>query len=66
VQQLIADLEDHTPAAVGLSSLGPLVYAVCDRDDKSGHDTIRHTARRYGVEVLGTFSGHNRGFEVRH
>lgn len=60
VRELLAEVSALGPA--GLSSLGPLVYAVHAVDDvPSGLDRM---AERFRAEDLGTWAARENGFEV--
>jgi beta-ribofuranosylaminobenzene 5'-phosphate synthase len=50
--------------AVGLSSLGPLIYCIFDKGDEESRSLVGSMAKRMGIEYLGAFSGSNTGFAV--
>ena len=51
------ELDDSTNLAVGMSSLGPLVYAI-DATSSAGTEVIvRKLCARYRGQFLGSFSG---------
>lgn len=50
--------------AVGLSSLGPLLYSIFDKHDLESRTAIENLAQQTGVKFLGVFSGSNAGFDV--
>lgn len=64
VQALLTDLLEHASVAAGMSSLGPLIYAVTRRTDKVARRDIQALCNRHDARVLGTFEGRNAGFEV--
>jgi beta-ribofuranosylaminobenzene 5'-phosphate synthase len=56
---LANQLRAATPAAVGLSSLGPLIYVVIHRNEEDGVHAIETTAARWGATVHWTASTSN-------
>lgn len=50
--------------AVGLSSLGPLIYAIADSSDVEAVSIAKDVCSTEGAEFLGAFSGRNAGFEL--
>ena len=50
--------------AVGLSSLGPLIYGIFDKNDDISQTQFEQTTNAIGANYLGSFSGHNSGFKV--
>jgi beta-ribofuranosylaminobenzene 5'-phosphate synthase len=50
--------------AVGLSSLGPLIYCIFDEGDFESRETLENLAQQTEAEFLGVFSGYNSGFET--
>jgi beta-ribofuranosylaminobenzene 5'-phosphate synthase len=50
--------------AIGLSSLGPLIYCIFHRYDSGTREALEELARQNEVEFLGLFSGYNSAFEV--
>jgi beta-ribofuranosylaminobenzene 5'-phosphate synthase len=50
--------------AVGVSSLGPLIYCIFDRSDLESREALSNLAHQTEVKFLGAFSGCNSGFEV--
>ena len=50
--------------AVGLSSLGPLLYCVFNRNDRESPSLLKSISRQTGAAYLGAFSGNNTGFAV--
>jgi beta-ribofuranosylaminobenzene 5'-phosphate synthase len=49
---------------IGLSSVGPLLYVVVDKDDHDGADNVRREATANGLSPLGTSTGWNAGYEI--
>lgn len=64
VVDLISGLLAEGIAAPFMSSMGPLVCAVTDADSRSVA-SARRLGEKCGARILGTFSGHNRGYERR-
>lgn len=64
VQEFLRALNRETHLPGGMSSLGPLIYAVADKEDISAHKALSLLSKRYGAELLGCFPGRNKGFEV--
>jgi beta-ribofuranosylaminobenzene 5'-phosphate synthase len=62
VQYLLADLWRLEGVAAGLSSMGPLVFAIHDADDHRAHDEVSRLALEAGVRRLGSFAGRNAGY----
>jgi len=50
--------------AVGLSSLGPLLYGIFNRDDAESRIELERAAKDTGANYLGAFGGSNQGFLV--
>jgi predicted sugar kinase len=59
-------MEASTAAAVGLSSVGPLLYAVTDHATRAFPPELRRIGREHGLQWLGVFRGRNRGYQVLH
>jgi beta-ribofuranosylaminobenzene 5'-phosphate synthase len=51
--------------AAGMSSLGPLLYCIFQKDDFKSRTEIETISREIGADFLGEFSGCNGGFEVQ-
>jgi beta-ribofuranosylaminobenzene 5'-phosphate synthase len=64
VQELLRSVNHEANLAAGMSSLGPLVYAVTDKGDINADETLSLLSTRYGARLLGCFPGRNEGFEV--
>jgi beta-ribofuranosylaminobenzene 5'-phosphate synthase len=62
VKAIIAYLDSIRDCAVGLSSMGPLIYAISERTISAEVEDIKKT---FNVDLLATCSGRNRGFEVQ-
>jgi beta-ribofuranosylaminobenzene 5'-phosphate synthase len=58
-------LQSLTRVAVGMSSLGPLLYCIFQKDDLESRTELETLSRKIGADFLGAFSGCNRGFEVQ-
>jgi beta-ribofuranosylaminobenzene 5'-phosphate synthase len=63
VRAVFAELERIDQCAVGLSSLGPLVYVVHDASDHLACKLIREVTQRCGAKFLGSSYGINHGYE---
>jgi beta-ribofuranosylaminobenzene 5'-phosphate synthase len=62
VRYLLADLWRLEGVAAGLSSMGPLLFAIHDIDDHRAHEEVSRLAREAGVRWLGSFTGRNAGY----
>ena len=58
------ELRKLSGVAVGLSSLGPLIYGIFDKNDAVSQAQFEQTTKAIGANYLGSFSGQNSGFEV--
>ncbi|MBI2710058.1 MAG: hypothetical protein HYX34_10235 [Actinobacteria bacterium] len=65
VRELLRELTHLPRSAAGMSSMGPLLFAVSDGTDPSIHERAEATAKAGSATVLGTFRFRNAGFEVR-
>jgi beta-ribofuranosylaminobenzene 5'-phosphate synthase len=63
VGEILADLLFDGQVAAGMSSMGPLIYAIILRNDHSARQAIALTAARHGVRQSGPYMGANEGFE---
>jgi beta-ribofuranosylaminobenzene 5'-phosphate synthase len=63
VRWVVRELRKRTDVAVGLSSMGPLVYAVADADNRNCSRYIESLCRQGAAELLGVFAGRNLGYE---
>jgi beta-ribofuranosylaminobenzene 5'-phosphate synthase len=66
VKDLIATLSAYPGSAVGMSSMGPLIYAITSSVDCDFEAHVKHLMEHADCGYLGTFAGRNRGFEVEH
>jgi beta-ribofuranosylaminobenzene 5'-phosphate synthase len=64
VKRFIRAVSQETDLAVGMSSLGPLVYAIGTRSLATDVQRIADLARKFGGLPLGTFPGRSQGYEV--
>lgn len=62
-RSLLERLQDVPDLASGMSSMGPLVYALARHDDARSIAHLRQIAQNSGVRLLGSFKGQNSGFE---
>jgi len=63
VKQLMTQLRRETGAAVGMSSMGPLLYVIDSGGKRETEIKIIELARQFGAEYLGACSARNRGYE---
>lgn len=66
VRELIESLAAYPACAVGMSSLGPLVYAIASSSDSRFDAYVQGVMTQTNSTYLGTFRGRNQGFEVEH
>jgi beta-ribofuranosylaminobenzene 5'-phosphate synthase len=59
----VRKLRQRNDCAVGLSSMGPLVYAVAEADNRYFTRCVESLCRDGAVEMLGSFAGRNQGYE---
>ena|SRR5579863_2812361 len=59
----VSRLRQRNDCAVGLSSMGPLVYAVTEADNHHFTRFVESLCRDGAVEMLGSFAGRNLGYE---
>lgn len=59
VRTLFCVLRQRRDCAVGLSSMGPLVYAVAEVDNRPFGEFVESLCHRFNVKMLGRFSGRN-------
>jgi beta-ribofuranosylaminobenzene 5'-phosphate synthase len=50
--------------AVGLSSVGPLIYSIVHKDDQIAMERVIADASQAGMDLLGTVSGRNAGYQL--
>jgi len=65
VKDFMDDVDENTSLAVGMSSLGPLVYVVGTANDHAIEELVERVSIRYAGSLLGVFRGRNKGYEVR-
>lgn len=63
-KRLMAHFGKVESCAVGLSSMGPLVYVVADESDRSFALEVGRTCNKFKASLIETCKGRNRGFEV--
>jgi beta-ribofuranosylaminobenzene 5'-phosphate synthase len=63
VNMVVRRLRQRDDCAVGLSSMGPLVYAVAEADNRYFTRFVESLCRDGAVEMLGSFAGRNLGYE---
>ena len=64
VKGVVRAFDDVPKCAVGLSSMGPLVYIIADQKNRTVVSTVGKTCEEYKANLLGVFRGRNRGFQV--
>lgn len=64
VYKVLHTIEDNTNAAIGLSSMGPLLYAIVSDDEKSCSESLKQICTHYNAELLGISHGRNQGFDI--
>lgn len=64
VGDFIREADEKTDLAVGMSSLGPLVYAIGAEREGKGCEVVKELAVKYRGALLGVFRGRNHGYEV--
>jgi beta-ribofuranosylaminobenzene 5'-phosphate synthase len=62
VRSIVRSLYRRGDCAVGLSSMGPLVYAVSNADNGELSEFVESLSRSTGARMLGAFSGRNLGY----
>jgi beta-ribofuranosylaminobenzene 5'-phosphate synthase len=65
VQKCLAYLHTNCPFPVGMSSMGPLLYAIVENDDSNAETFLRTMSREFGIQFIGTFNGWNSPHEVQ-
>lgn len=63
-QSLFQSLSRISNCAVGMSSMGPLLFAIVQADDVRALHDVQRKAQQAGAEVLAVSPGRNVGFEV--
>jgi beta-ribofuranosylaminobenzene 5'-phosphate synthase len=64
VRQLYRSVRAVESCAVGMSSLGPLIYTVSDQDDLESRASVETICRQQNAELLATCRGDNDGYSV--
>jgi beta-ribofuranosylaminobenzene 5'-phosphate synthase len=64
VLMILSELRAVAGTACGMSSMGPLVYCIHERNDGNAADACRLVAARYRALVLGTWSAWNDGARI--
>jgi len=64
VRRLLRELDLDTECAVGLSSIGPLIYAIRDAASEAAGRAVCAACEAHGARLLGVYRGRNRGSEV--
>lgn len=59
VRELVLELQARKVGAVGMSSLGPLVYVIVDESDRRALRTIEEVCRSRKIRDLGLVAGNN-------
>ena len=52
VRAVLSQLQANETVAAGMSSFGPLIYAITDKDDQAANNHVRTCAESAGTEVL--------------
>jgi beta-ribofuranosylaminobenzene 5'-phosphate synthase len=63
VNAVIRRLRQRNDCAVGLSSMGPLIYAVAEADNRHFTRFVESLCRDGAAEMLGSHAGRNLGYE---
>jgi len=63
VRNLFDEISQLSNCAVGLSSLGPLIYVVVEESLNKHLEILDNIASRYNTSILGTFKGRNKGYK---
>jgi beta-ribofuranosylaminobenzene 5'-phosphate synthase len=63
-KHLMAHFGAIESCAVGLSSMGPLVYVVTDESDRNFRLEVGRACDKFRARLIGACKGRNRGFEV--
>lgn len=64
VKDFIRDADDRTGLALGMSSLGPLIFAIGTEKDEKDSAIVKELILRYRGVMLGVFRGRNHGYEA--
>jgi beta-ribofuranosylaminobenzene 5'-phosphate synthase len=63
VRAFMDAVDASTNLAVGMSSLGPLVYAIGESGYRTGETLLKELCARYRGQFIGTFQGRSTGFK---
>jgi beta-ribofuranosylaminobenzene 5'-phosphate synthase len=63
-KRIMAHFGNIESCAVGLSSMGPLVYVVADESDLHFRSEVARACERFNARLMETCKGRNKGFEV--
>ncbi|OAI45015.1 hypothetical protein AYO43_08635 [Nitrospira sp. SCGC AG-212-E16] len=64
VRRLLTKISEFPECAGGMSSMGPLIYAVMKKPSEDLLAELERLARKEGASFLGVCEGRNKGFEV--
>jgi len=64
VRSLFRSLSQIPSCAVGMSSMGPLLFAIVHADDAQAIQNVQRTTELDGSEILAVSQGRNQGFEA--
>lgn len=64
VQRVYRELEQTNDCAVGMSSIGPLLYVVTDDDAPASRELVRRLCMEKSIRILGSVYGRNQGYSV--
>lgn len=64
VRDIIYSFKDIPGCAIGLSSMGPLIYVIANKRNHQVHSQVEQVCKFTNTNMLGVYAGRNRGFEV--
>jgi beta-ribofuranosylaminobenzene 5'-phosphate synthase len=64
VNDFIRDADDRTDLALGMSSLGPLIFAIGPEKNEKDSSIVKDLILRYRGVMLGVYRGRNHGYEA--
>jgi beta-ribofuranosylaminobenzene 5'-phosphate synthase len=64
VRDIIYSFKDTPECAVGLSSMGPLIYVIANKKNQQVNSQVELVCKVTNTNLLGIYAGRNRGFEV--
>ncbi len=64
VQSFYHEVRKMNRCAIGLSSMGPLLYVIIEDSDVKTRNRIIANAQRYNCDFLGEYRGENRGLRI--